>query len=481
MPACGPVRLIAGTPSEWSAIETSVALWCSPVARRTSSSRGSGSSVTAAARASSSSVVSPIADTTTTSWEPPARSRTILRATRLMRSAPATEEPPNFITTSGPGMARILAEGSGRSGRSRRWASARPSSVRSPPHERRRATNFGQRASACGRESRLAPELRATAPGQRARDEAPSPERVTGPGLRFRRPGSRDRPAVSADAGAAPGSRDRSGRGPRRGWCAARLISRLLVVLREALASLDPHQQAILRRRQRARVLRVVHARRVVGEVEVDRPSAVVLALDVQVASRPVRLAAARSIGERDEDRTLVVALELERRQAAGLTIDVEAQAPRPVGVAHPAVRRPDLERGRQLLAQRPQLQPFEAQAFVHRVVGQAGERPALVDRHGAVWILPEERVLVRAECFDRRAVVERLVVVVMVVLVRLAHCPLILCARRPLAPQSRQRPDPPERRWRPPRCASTTTLARPSRRSPAAPSTRGRSPSTPP
>ena len=49
MPAWAPLRLIAGTPSEWSAIETRVALWCSPVARRTSSSRGSGSSVTAAA------------------------------------------------------------------------------------------------------------------------------------------------------------------------------------------------------------------------------------------------------------------------------------------------------------------------------------------------------------------------------------------------------------------------------------------------
>ena len=47
MPACGPVRLIAATPSAWSAIDTRVALWCSPVASRTSSSRGSGSSVIA--------------------------------------------------------------------------------------------------------------------------------------------------------------------------------------------------------------------------------------------------------------------------------------------------------------------------------------------------------------------------------------------------------------------------------------------------
>ena len=49
--------------------------------------------------------------TTTTRWDPFARSRTMRRATRLMRSAPATDEPPNFITTSELGMARILAEG----------------------------------------------------------------------------------------------------------------------------------------------------------------------------------------------------------------------------------------------------------------------------------------------------------------------------------------------------------------------------------
>src|SRR6478736_7779627 len=101
MPACGPVRLIAGTPRPWSAIDSSVALWCSPVARRTSSSRGSGSSVMAAARPRSSSVVSPIADTTTTRSLPAARSRAIRRATRLMRSASATEEPPYFWTTRG--------------------------------------------------------------------------------------------------------------------------------------------------------------------------------------------------------------------------------------------------------------------------------------------------------------------------------------------------------------------------------------------
>src|SRR4051794_25911364 len=108
IPACGPVSAIAATPNACRAIDTSVAAWCSPVASRRSSSRGSGSSVTAAASASSSSVVSPIADTTTTRSFPAVLSRAIRRATRRMRSAPATEDPPNFITTRGKGIRAIL-------------------------------------------------------------------------------------------------------------------------------------------------------------------------------------------------------------------------------------------------------------------------------------------------------------------------------------------------------------------------------------
>src|SRR5215212_10292821 len=101
IPACGPLRLMAATPSAWSAIETSVALWCSPVASSMSSSRSSGWSVMAAARPSNSSVVSPIAETMTTRFEPLARSRPIRRATRRILSASARLEPPNFWMTSG--------------------------------------------------------------------------------------------------------------------------------------------------------------------------------------------------------------------------------------------------------------------------------------------------------------------------------------------------------------------------------------------
>ena len=74
----------------------------------------SGSSVTAAARPSSSSVVSPMALTTTTRSWPAARSRAIRRATRLMRSASATDEPPYFWTTRGAG---IVAHSTARASR----------------------------------------------------------------------------------------------------------------------------------------------------------------------------------------------------------------------------------------------------------------------------------------------------------------------------------------------------------------------------
>ena len=65
-----------------------------------SSSRPGGSGLTWWARSSSSSVVSPIAETTTTTSLPALRVATIRSATRLMRSASATEEPPYFCTTS---------------------------------------------------------------------------------------------------------------------------------------------------------------------------------------------------------------------------------------------------------------------------------------------------------------------------------------------------------------------------------------------
>ena len=62
-------------------------------------SRGSGVGETSSAIAISSSVVLPRADSTATTRWPCSRAATIRRAARLMRSASATEVPPNFITT----------------------------------------------------------------------------------------------------------------------------------------------------------------------------------------------------------------------------------------------------------------------------------------------------------------------------------------------------------------------------------------------
>ena len=62
-------------------------------------SRRSGSGETSSAIAISSSVVFPRADRTATTRLPDSRWATIRRAARLMRSASATEVPPNFMTT----------------------------------------------------------------------------------------------------------------------------------------------------------------------------------------------------------------------------------------------------------------------------------------------------------------------------------------------------------------------------------------------
>ena len=59
-----------------------------------------GTGATCSASSISSSVVSPIAETTTTTSWPSRRVATIRSATRLIRSASATDEPPYFCTTS---------------------------------------------------------------------------------------------------------------------------------------------------------------------------------------------------------------------------------------------------------------------------------------------------------------------------------------------------------------------------------------------
>src|SRR5206468_1060940 len=62
-------------------------------------SRGSGVEVTSSAAAISSSVVLPRAESTATTRWPSSFARTMRAAARLMRSASATDVPPNFITT----------------------------------------------------------------------------------------------------------------------------------------------------------------------------------------------------------------------------------------------------------------------------------------------------------------------------------------------------------------------------------------------
>ena len=100
-PACEPVYDRASTPRSWIAIASTAIEMRSPAVSSMSSSRAGGVRATCSARAMRSSVVSPIADTMTTTSSPASlASRRCARATRLMLSASATEEPPYFWTTS---------------------------------------------------------------------------------------------------------------------------------------------------------------------------------------------------------------------------------------------------------------------------------------------------------------------------------------------------------------------------------------------
>ena len=99
MPACEPVRVIARWPRSLIAIAHSAHEMRSPVESSMSISRGSGAVETSSAIEISSSVVLPRAESTATTRWPCSRAATIRRAARLMRSASATEVPPNFITT----------------------------------------------------------------------------------------------------------------------------------------------------------------------------------------------------------------------------------------------------------------------------------------------------------------------------------------------------------------------------------------------
>ncbi len=97
-PAWEPVNERASAPRAEMAMATSALEIRSPEVSSMSSSRAGGTGDTCCARSSSVSVVSPIAETTTTTSWPFFRVSTIRSATRLMRSADATDEPPYFWT-----------------------------------------------------------------------------------------------------------------------------------------------------------------------------------------------------------------------------------------------------------------------------------------------------------------------------------------------------------------------------------------------
>ena len=107
IPACEPVSEIALWPRSLIAIAHSAHEIRSPVESSMSISRGSGAVETSSAIEISSSVVLPRADSTATTRWPCSRAATMRRAARLMRSASATDVPPNFMTTVPDTSARV--------------------------------------------------------------------------------------------------------------------------------------------------------------------------------------------------------------------------------------------------------------------------------------------------------------------------------------------------------------------------------------
>ena len=99
MPLCEPVKLMAGAPRFWIAIESKAMDMRSPALSSMSSSRRGGLASTSRARAKSSSVVLPMALTTTTTSWPAARVATTFSATRWSFATSATLLPPYFCTT----------------------------------------------------------------------------------------------------------------------------------------------------------------------------------------------------------------------------------------------------------------------------------------------------------------------------------------------------------------------------------------------
>ena len=99
MPAWEPVSEIASWPRSLITIAARAQVTRSPVESSMSISRGSGRSETSYASDTSSSVCFPRADSTATTFVPASFAFTMRSAARLMRSASATEVPPNFMTT----------------------------------------------------------------------------------------------------------------------------------------------------------------------------------------------------------------------------------------------------------------------------------------------------------------------------------------------------------------------------------------------
>jgi hypothetical protein len=96
--SCQPMKLRAATPIPWRVIASKPAVTCSPLATTTSYSVGSWSAAASRHNCTSRSVSPAMAETTTSTSFPASASRLTRAATLRIRSIPAIDVPPNFIT-----------------------------------------------------------------------------------------------------------------------------------------------------------------------------------------------------------------------------------------------------------------------------------------------------------------------------------------------------------------------------------------------
>ncbi len=150
-PAWLPVKLSAATPAPWSAMQSSAMALRSPAVTSMSISRPGRTRLTSVASRSRSSVSLPIADTTTTTRSPWRQVLAMWSTTSRIRSASATDVPPNFWTSNPTGAGRYRPAPGGQEPVQAVAGPARSESAASPTRTPQRSRRSSRPASSTWR------------------------------------------------------------------------------------------------------------------------------------------------------------------------------------------------------------------------------------------------------------------------------------------------------------------------------------------